>query len=53
MVLGSEKLENMFFDDFEQNEKIGFLNFFNDENYFFWKKSVGQEMSSIFNKGGV
>ena len=45
---GLRKLENM-----EQNEKIGFLNFFNDENYFFWKKSVGQEMSSIFNKGGV
>ena len=38
VVLGSEKLENMFFDDFEQNEKMGFLNFFNDEIFFYRKK---------------
>ena len=37
MFLTSEKLKT-FFDDFEQNEKIEFLNFFND-NFFFRKNN--------------
>ena len=51
VFLTSGKLKNVFFDDFEQYEKIDFVDFFNGSCSVFPEKNynLGQEMDSIFN----
>ena len=51
MLLCSGKLKTMFFDDFEQYEKIEFVDFLYGHIFFLRKKKyLGEELDSIFNQ---
>ena len=49
VFLSSGKLKNMFYDDFEQYEKIDFVDFLYGHIFFYVKKYPGEELESILN----